>query len=71
MKCPFCGCASFYVKDPDDEYETYEFSWRDGNVEFDADMDPASCPEVCDDTEIFCDKCSWHGEAKELKDANE
>ena len=28
MKCPQCGCEKFYVKDPDDEYETYEFAWR-------------------------------------------
>ena len=71
MKCPFCGCARFYLKDPADEYQTYEFSWRDGNVEFDADVDPTICPELCEDSEIFCDKCSWHGEAKELKDINE
>ena len=32
MKCPLCGCVSFYVKDPDDAYETYEFDWRDGRV---------------------------------------
>ncbi len=70
MKCPLCGCVSFYVKDPDDEYETYEFAWRDGNVEFDADLDRSSCPEVCHDTEIFCDQCSWHGETKTLKDSN-
>ncbi len=68
MKCPLCGCVSFYVKDPDDAYETYEFDWRDGNVEFSADVDPAVCPEIGDDTEVFCDQCSWHGESRELKD---
>ena len=70
MKCPLCGCVSFYIKDPDDEYETYEFAWRDGNVEFSADVDQDSCPEVCDDTEIFCDQCSWHGETQTLEDSN-
>ena len=69
MKCPLCGCAKFYVKDPEDEYGTYEFAWRDGNVEFDADVDPATCPELSDDTEVFCDQCSWHGGTKELNDA--
>ena len=68
MKCPVCGCVEFYVKDPDDEYETYEFSWRDGNVEFSSDLDPASCPEVGDDTKTFCDACSWHGSFKELSE---
>ena len=69
MKCPLCGCARFYIKDPEDEYETYEFAWRDGNVEFSADVDLASCPELGDDTEVFCDQCAWHGEAQKLKDA--
>ena len=70
MKCPVCGCVEFYIKDPDDEYETYEFSWRDGNVEFCADLDPATSPEVCDDTETFCDACSWHGSFKELSEGS-
>jgi len=70
MKCPLCGCVSFYIKDPDDEYETYEFAWRDGNIEFSADVDQDGCPEVCDDTEVFCDQCSWHGETQTLDEGN-
>jgi len=66
MKCPLCGCEKFYVKDPDDEYETYEFELREGNVEFGPDVDASSCPKVCDDTETYCDKCSWHSDFKEL-----
>ena len=69
MKCPLCGCEKFYIKDPDDEYETYEFGWRDGNVEFSTDVDASDCPEFSDDSEIFCDQCSWHGDTKELKKA--
>lgn len=70
MKCPLCGCVEFFIKDPDDEYETYEFGWRDGNVEFGADVDSSGCPEIYDDTETFCDKCSWHGSVKELRDGS-
>ncbi len=66
MKCPLCGCEKFYIKDPDDEYETFEFELREGNVEFGPDVDPSSCPQVCDDTDTYCDKCSWHGDFKEL-----
>jgi hypothetical protein len=33
-------------------------------------LDPSSCPEVCDDTETFCDQCSWHGSFKELNDTS-
>ena len=70
MKCPQCGCVEFYVKDPDDEYETYEFGWRDGNVEFGVDVDSSSCPDIVDDTETFCDKCSWHGSVRDLRDGS-
>ena len=35
MKCPVCGCIKFYVKDPADEYETYEFECNDGVICFD------------------------------------
>jgi hypothetical protein len=68
MKCPLCGCKTFYLKDPDDEYETYEFELSDGEVAFGPDIDTSSCPEMCDDTETYCDKCSWHGAFNELSD---
>ena len=66
VKCPLCGCEKFYIKDPDDEYETYEFELQDGKVAFGPDVDTSSCPEVCHDTETYCEKCSWHGEFNEL-----
>ena len=66
MKCPLCSCDTFYVKDPDDEYETYEFVLHDGKVAFGPDVDSESCPEVCHDTETYCEKCSWHGAFNEL-----
>ena len=66
MKCPLCGCQTFYVKDPDDEYETCEFELRDGRVQFTGE-DEASCsPEVGDDSETYCNKCSWHGKLEDL-----
>jgi hypothetical protein len=42
MKCPLCGCKTFYLKDPDDEYETYEFELHDGKVAFGPDVDSES-----------------------------
>ena len=71
MKCPLCGCKTFYLKDPDDEYETYEFELHDGKVAFGPDVDASSCPEVCYDTETHCDKCSWHGAFDELTDTSD
>ena len=66
MKCPVCGCQNFYVKDPDDEYETCEFELRNGKIEYSTDADAAECPDIQENTETFCDKCSWHGKLKEL-----
>ena len=67
MKCPVCGCQNFFVKDPQDEYETIEFELQNGRIEFKSAADSSNCPEVHDGTETFCDNCSWHGKLKELK----
>ena len=61
-KCPFCGCHAFYVKDPDDEYEIYEFECQDGKVVFSSEAEGADLPKIGTDTEINCNKCAWHGE---------
>ena len=44
MKCPVCGCIKFYVKDPVDEYETYEFECSDGVICFDSDVSDSEIP---------------------------
>ena len=59
MKCPTCGSTDFYVKDEEDEFETYEFSCAGGCVAFDPGYD--NPPEVTDDMETYCGKCAWHG----------
>jgi len=67
MKCPFCGCEDFFVKDPDDEYETYAFSVGSGEIVVSENTDASECPAIGDETHIYCDQCSWHGKFKELK----
>jgi hypothetical protein len=67
MKCPLCGSLKFFVKDPDDDYETFEFELKDDGVVFTPDAAESDSPEVKNDTEIFCDKCSWHDKFQELK----
>jgi hypothetical protein len=67
MKCPLCGCERFYVKDPDDEYETYEFICQDGEVVFDDENDDNDVPSINDSTETYCDKCAWHGKFETLE----
>ncbi len=66
-QCPLCGCEKFYVKDPDDEYETYTFECQDGEICFDpeaAECDPATLKS---DTETFCDRCAWHDRLEAIK----
>ncbi len=55
-KCPVCGSTRFYVKDPTDEYETYEFNLENGQPVFLAENQ-----ELLPETESFCQRCSWHG----------
>jgi hypothetical protein len=67
MKCPKCGCEKFYVKDPDDEYETYEFECPDGKICFDPDVDESVAPVVEKETEAYCNKCAWHDKFEKLQ----
>jgi hypothetical protein len=66
MKCPVCGCMKFYVKDPDDDYETYEFESRDGVICFDSDVNDSEVPKIEKETETYCNKCAWHDKFKKL-----
>ncbi len=67
MKCPVCGSLNFFVKDPDDEYETHEFELKGQDVVFNPEAAESDSPEVKSDTEIFCEKCAWHDKFEELK----
>ena len=67
MKCPVCGCQEFFVKDPEDEFETREFSVASGEVRFSAGAADDQVSGVREATETFCNRCSWHGKYQELK----
>lgn len=67
MECPLCGCQDFYVKDPDDEFETHGFNVASGEVRFSSDSQEAPPPNVQETIEAFCNRCSWHGKLRELK----
>jgi hypothetical protein len=67
MECPFCGCQSFYVKDPHDEYETHEFDVSGGKVVFSEEPPDGAPSQVNDETESYCTRCAWHGKVKNLK----
>jgi hypothetical protein len=68
-QCPLCGCPTFYVKDPDDAYEIYEFECVNGKVVFSSKGSRPEHPEIKEKTETFCNRCAWHGEYLELKNA--
>ncbi len=64
--CPQCGCRRFYVKDPEDSFETYNFEVSEGKIRFDDSQLSESPPEVGPETEAYCDCCSWHDRLKSL-----
>jgi hypothetical protein len=61
MKCPTCGCENFYVKDADDEYEIYEFSYSEAKIKFDPSIEKQGTQQILDGAETYCNKCTWHG----------
>jgi len=71
MKCPVCGSLNFFVKAPDDEYETYDFELKGEEVAFNPEAAESNSPKVKSDsdTEVFCEKCSWHDKFQKLKNS--
>ena len=69
MKCPFCGCQSFYLKDPDDEYETYDFGVEKDAVKFSPEVNESDVPELQEETQCYCNQCAWNGKFGELKNS--
>lgn len=66
-KCPLCGCEEFYVKNPEDEYDTFEFYCEDGQICFKQQADQEKFPGIGDETDAHCNRCSWHDKFKKLK----
>ena len=67
MSCPICGQNDFYIKNPDDEYECYDFHMNNSEVCFDEEVDSDDLPEVTGETEAFCNRCSWHDKLKTIQ----
>jgi hypothetical protein len=61
VKCPVCGSQRFFVKNPEDEYDTCEFDLKEGQAVFKDEPQ-----EMQPETETFCSRCSWHGGFKTL-----
>lgn len=67
MKCPLCRSEEFYIKDSEDEFETYEFHVKEGKPLFHKMETGQGVPDLKEDIETYCDNCSWHGKLSELK----
>ena len=65
MKCPVCGSIGFYVKHPDDEYETCSFEIKNGEICF--TKDDEEHPEVGADSRLYCERCAWNDKLNMLK----
>jgi hypothetical protein len=55
------------MKDPDDDFETYGFTCEDDEVCFDPGINEEDIPELDDDCQIYCEKCTWKGKYNEIK----
>jgi len=67
MACPVCKSTHFYVKDPDDAFEIYEFEYIQGGTRFSDPQASDYMPEITDESEIFCQRCSWHGNKSKVQ----
>ena len=67
MKCPACGSQSFYTKDPEDQYNIFEFDLKDGEIIFNAEGTESNPLDVVEGTETFCKQCARHDKFKSLK----
>ena len=66
-KCPLCGSASFYTKNPEDQYEIYEFDLEDEEIVFTSEATGSELPDIEVTTETYCSRCAWHGQFGKLK----
>jgi hypothetical protein len=48
---------------------TFEFELKDARIVFNPEAEESDSPEVKNDTEVFCEKCSWHDKFQELKNS--
>lgn len=67
MACPVCKSNYFYVKDPGDPFEIYEFEYINDGMQFVYPEAAANAPEIKEDSEIYCQRCSWHGNTSKVR----
>ena len=66
-KCPACGSESFYTKDPEDQYNIFDFDLKEGKIIFKVEDTESNPPDIVEETETFCKRCAWHDNFRMLK----
>jgi len=66
-KCPACKSENFYLKDPNDEFEIFEFDLQEGEMIFLGNEGSKHPPPLRDETRIFCNRCAWNGRKTDLE----
>jgi hypothetical protein len=67
MACPVCQSDAFYIKDPTDAFEVYEFKFQGGRIQFEEDDAKDSAPNMSENPEIYCQRCAWHGKISNVQ----
>lgn len=68
MRGPACGSQSFYTKDPEDQYNIFEFDLKDGEIISVTEEAESNQFDIGEETETFCKRCAWHDKFKTLKE---
>jgi hypothetical protein len=63
-KCPLCGSQKFFVRNPEDFYDTVEFEFKGGEIA--PCTDEGDAPDIGEETETHCCRCTWHGKVASL-----
>jgi hypothetical protein len=66
-KCPLCASQRFFVKGSEDEFESYDVEIDRGDIVFAPGVESSAAPPLVEDTETYCQRCSWHGPLGKLK----
>ncbi len=61
MACPICKSNDFYTKNPDDDLDIFEFRYEDGRVHYEDEDAESDAPQMSENSEIYCQRCTWHG----------
>ncbi len=66
MSCPFCKSDQFYIKDNEDEWETYDFECKNGKIQFTDTAEAEQAEQIKPDRTVYCQRCAWNGPCDQI-----